>query len=142
MKKLISFVLVLVCLLGLVGCGVKPVSKAKIDYGSSSIYSKEDMDSAIGLIKDEFSTWEGCELHSISYSSDDECNAENVSWMNELAKGQDLEANFTQCIMFKSDFHSPKKGGGAWNADEEYTNWQWWLARNDGGEWHMLTWGY
>ena len=44
MKKLISFVLVLVCLLGLVGCGVKPVSKAKIDYGSSSIYSKEDMD--------------------------------------------------------------------------------------------------
>ena len=54
MKKHISFVLVLVCLLGLVGCGGN-VSKAKIDYGSSSIYSKEDMDSAIGIIKDEFS---------------------------------------------------------------------------------------
>ena len=62
--------------------------------------------------------------------------------MNDLAPGQDLAGDFTQCIMFKSDFHSPKNGGGAWNADAEYTDWQWWLARADGGEWRLLTWGY
>ena len=60
---------------GLVGCGVKPVSDAKINYGSSSIYSEED----------------------------------NIAWMNVLAEGQNLSQDFTQCIMFKSNFHSPKK---------------------------------
>ena len=32
------------------------------------------MNSAIQLIKEEFNAWDGCELHSITYSSDDECN--------------------------------------------------------------------
>ena len=25
---------------------------------------------------------------------------------------------------------------------EEYTDWQWWLARSEGGDWELLTWGY
>ena len=142
MKKIVTLLLFMVCFCGLVGCGVKPVSDAKINYGSSSIYSEEDMNAAIELIKEEFSTWEGCELHDIFYSSDDEVNEENIAWMNELAKGQNLSPDFTQCIMFKSNFHSPKNGGGAWNADEEYTDWQWWLARTEGGDSKLLTWGY
>ena len=100
------------------------------------------MNAAIQLIMDTFSTWAGCELHSISYVSDEKCNSENIAWMNELAAANDLNEQFDQCIMFKSDFHSPKKGGGAWNADEEYTDWQWWLARTDGGQWKLMTWGY
>lgn len=108
MKKIVTLLLFMVCFCGLVGCGVKPVSDAKINYGSSSIYSEEDMNAAIELIKEEFSTWEGCELHDIFYSSDDEVNEENIAWMNELAKGQNLSPDFTQCIMFKSNFHSPK----------------------------------
>ena len=28
------------------------------------------------------------------------------------------------------------------NADTEYTGWKWWLARSDGGEWKLMTWGY
>lgn len=74
MKKIVTLLLFMVCFCGLVGCGVKPVSDAKINYGSSSIYSEEDMNAAIELIKEEFSTWEGCELHDIFYSSDDEVN--------------------------------------------------------------------
>ena len=34
-----------------------------------------------------------------------------------------------------------KNGGGAWNANEEYT-WSWWLARSEGGTWKLMTWGY
>ena len=113
-----------------------------IDYGSSSIYTKEDMDSAIKLIQDEFSTWKGCELHSISYAGDDECNESNIAWMNELEKANDAKETFTQCIVFKSSFHSPINGGDAWNADEEYTNWGWFLARTDNGKWKLMTWGY
>ena len=142
MKKLVTFLLFVTCFCGLVGCAKNSVSDTKTIYGISEIYSEEDMDAAIKLIKNEFGTWEGCELHSITYSSDDECNSENIAWMNELAQANGLAGNFTQCIMFKSDFHSPKNGGGAWNADEEYTDWQWWLARVEGGNWNLLTWGY
>ena len=24
----------------------------------------------------------------------------------------------------------------------EYTGWQWWLARSNGGKWKLMTWGY
>ena len=143
MKKIVVTMIAVFCIIQLVGCGSGKTSDAAIDYGNSDIYSQEDMDAAIQLIKKEFSTWKGCELHSISYSSDDECNnEENIAWMNELEEANDAKETFTQCIMFTSSFHSPKKGGGAWNADEEYTDWQWWLARSDGGQWKLMTWGY
>ena len=113
----------------------------EIDYGASSVYSKEEIDSAIEIIKKQFASFEGCELHSLSYMSDEECNnADNIEWMNDLRTEDNKEA-FTQCIAFKSSFRSPKNGGGAWEANEEYT-WSWWLARCEGGEWKLMTWGY
>lgn len=142
MKKLISVIIAVISIMQLAGCGSKTASEATIDYGHSEIYSQEDMDSAIRLIKEEFSKWDGCELHKIAYSSDDECNADNISWMNDLEEADDAKETFTQCIMFTSEFHSPKKGGESWNPDQEYTGWQWWLARSDGGQWNLMTWGY
>ena len=109
-----------------------------LDYGSSELYSKADMDSAIELIRNEFGSWDGCELHSIRYASDTCCSPENIAWMNTLKADQ----NYTQCIEFLSDFHSPLEAYGAWEADQEYTDWQWWLARSEDGNWDLLTWGY
>ncbi len=144
MKKIISLALLAVCICGMTGCGKGSVSEAKIDYGNSSIYSEEDMNAAIETIKDEFSTerWDGFELQSISYSSDDKCNEENVAWMNELAEAEHLSDEFTQCIMFESDFHSPEDAGAEWNPDTDYEDFQWWLARTDNGEWKLLTGGW
>lgn len=100
------------------------------------------MDAAIKIIIKEFEIFEGCELHSLSYASDEECNtAENIAWMNQCKAKDDPEV-FTQCIAFDSSFHSPKTDSGAWNPDEEYTDWYWWLARSDGGEWKLMTYGY
>lgn len=141
MKRVLVFLLSIISILGLIGCG-KKAPEVRIDYGTSSIYTQKDMNAAIELIKKEFDTWNGCELHSISYSSDDECSESNIAWMNELEAANDEKKIFTQCIMFKSDFHSSKKGGGPWNADDEYTDWQRWLARTDGGQWKLMTWGY
>ncbi len=118
------------------------VSEADISYGTSLIYSKHDMDEAIEIIMSEFGKWEGCELHSISYYSDDICDVSNIEWMNELEKANGGEEHFTQCIMFTSNFHSPKDNAGAWNPDEEYTGWEWWLARSEGGQWKLMTFGY
>ena len=142
MRRTIVILLLITVLCGLSGCTGKPKAEVSIDYGDSTIYTKEDMDAAIAMIRKEFDTWDGCELHSISYGSDDACSAENIRWMNELEAANDAQETFSQCILFKSDFHSPKNGGGAWNADQEYTDWQWWLARSEGGAWKLMTWGY
>ena len=116
--------------------------EVEIDYGSSELYTTEEMDEAIALILEEFNTWEGCEMHSIRYFSDECSSGEFVAWMNELAEAREPGTTFTQCIAFRSDFHSPVEAYGSWEADQEYTNWEWWLAREDGGSWQLMTWGY
>ena len=139
MKRICILLLAALALL-MTACG--NTGDAEIIYGDSDIYSQSDMDSAIRLIKREFSGWSGCELHKIEYACD-ECNSEeNIKWLNELAEANGIKAELTQCIQFVSEFHSPKNGGGAWNPDEEYTGWQWNLARAEGGRWYLLTWGY
>ena len=136
--------LALLCVYCLTGCGNKAVPEVKIGYGQSDLYTKEEMDEAIDVIRQRFTEeqWKDCELHSITYGTDAQCSSENLAWLNELEAANDAREQFTRCIMFKSDFHSPKSGGGAWNADQEYTDWQWWLARSEGGAWKLMTWGY
>lgn len=141
MKKALLLLAILMLAAACAACGgTRDVST---DYGASELYTQEDMDAAIALIENEFKGWQGCELHSVSYAGDECQSADNVEWMNQLKEGQDISGpEFTQVIEFISDFHSPKSNAGAWNPDQEYTGWQWWLARSDGGEWQLLTWGY
>ncbi len=117
-------------------------SDVAIDYGKSKLYTKEDMDAAIEKINAEFGNWKGCEMHSIRFASDDFNSDDNIKWVNELKEGK----NYTQCIQFLSDFHSPVKDedlkNTAWEPDQEYKDYQWVLARTDGGEWELVNWGY
>ena len=172
MKKLISLLLALVLCTSLVSVVFaenenEPVSEpdwdsvwesldleippdVEFDYGTSELYTPEDMVSAIALILEEFGTWEGTEMHAITYMGDECCTTDNVKWMNDLkndradaqTEGSGPDPDFTQCICFLSNFHSPKEAYGAWEADQEYTDWQWWLARTDDGPWKLLSWGY
>ena len=109
--------------------------------GESDLYSAEDMESAVAEILKEFNTW-GCELIDIRYAGDECVTEENLKWMNDLGDNED----FTQCIEFIMDFHSPTDeealGGTAWELDADYNDYQWWLARTDGGSWKLLSWGY
>ena len=85
MKKIITVMLCIVLVLLFAGCGKNgDTSKVEIDYGTSSVYSKEEIDSAIEIIKKQFASFEGCELHSLSYMPDEECNnANNIECTNE-----------------------------------------------------------
>ena len=109
-----------------------------IDYGNSALYSQDELNDAVLTIKCTFAAFPGCELHSISYSGDENNNAENLAWMKELGDGK----NFTQVVMFKSDFHTDKENTGSLEPDSDYNDYQWWLAKEDGGDWELLTYGY
>ena len=120
------------CLL-LTACGRQNV---QIDYGESHLYSDDEISAAVQVILTEFNSWRGCLLYSLTYQGDEACNAENLAYCNDLGDGQE----FTECIFFDSTFRSPLRGGGAWNANCTY-EWSWCLAREDGGDWVLLTWG-
>ena len=143
-KNLTIWTALLLCVLLLDGCGGGVAKNVVPDYGESAVYTREDMDEAILLIRKEFGTWKGCELHSIRYAGDECLTEENLEWLRELGKANGLDAEYTQCIEFLTDYHSPKTSeqAGAWNVDYEYTDWQWWMARTEGGQWELLTWGY
>ena len=110
----------------------------EIDYGTSQIYTQEELEEAVIRIKCEFASWEGCELHKLSYAGDEANNAENLEWLNDHEGG----GSYTRAAEFLSDFHSPVQAAGAWEPDEEYKDYQWWLARTDGGDWEIVDYGY
>ena len=133
-------------------CGTKttgPAPEAAIDLGSSSLYTQEELNTAILLIKDKFATFAGCELHSIRYAGDNANNEENLEWLNSLREvrsnipPEDVGKQYVQVAEFLSNFHSPVEDGDyAWNQDMEYTDYQWWLGRLDDGRWEIVSWGY
>ena len=81
--------------------------KREIDYGASSVYSKEEIDSAIEIIKSSSLRLRAVNCIAFSYMPDEECNnnADNIEWMNNLRTDDNKEA-FTQCVAFESSFRS------------------------------------
>ena len=109
----------------------------EVELGSSEIYSPEDLDKAAEAVRTGFADFEGCMLHRIRYAGDESCTEENLKWLNEL----NPDGKYTQVAEFLTDFYSPVESG-AWEADTEYTDYQWWLARTDGGDWEVVSRGY
>ena len=109
----------------------------EIILGSSGIYSPEELDKAAAAVRTGFEEFEGCTLHRIRYAGDENCTEENLKWLNEL----NPDGHYTQIAEFLTDFYSPVENG-AWEADTEYTDYQWWLARSEGGDWEVVSRGY
>ena len=68
-----------------------------IDYGESKLYSNDDMDAAIQVIRETFDTFDGCKLYSLSYAGDETCE-ESLPYCQSLSE----EHEITQCIVFGS----------------------------------------
>lgn len=110
---------------------------------NSILYTQEDLDAAMDTILAQFEEWTGCELHSLSYAGDDESfSDETLSDVAAWGEGKD----YTEIAKFIMDFHSPVDEadleGTAWNPDFEYTDYTWTLAREEGGEWEVVGYGY
>ena len=115
----------------------KDAPEVEIDLGSSGLYTENELYDAMLAIKCSFAALPGCELHSLRYAGDDANSAESIEWVNTLKEN----AGFTEVCEFLMDFNSGSEMP-AMNPNSEYVNYQWWLARKDGGDWEIVSWGY
>jgi putative hemolysin len=112
----------------------------EIDYGTSDIYTQEDMEAAVAAIMNAFENeWEvKCEMHKLAYAGDERSQQElpNVQLRSE--------APYAQALVMLSDFHTPAnpEEAMAFEPDYEYTDYNWILGRTEGGEWTVIDWGY
>ena len=112
----------------------------EIDYGTSDIYTQEDMEAAVAAIMNAFENeWEvKCEMHKLAYAGDERSQQElpNVQLRSD--------APYAQALVMLSDFHTPAnpEEAMAFEPDYEYTDYNWILGRTEGGEWAVIDWGY
>ena len=109
-----------------------------IDYGSSAAFSEEELEEAAVQIKCRFASFDGCELHNLRYAGDETDNEENLEWLNSLSDGTD----FLHAAEFLTDFHTAPDAQGAWEPDEEYKDYQWWLGWTEEDGWEVVSMGY
>ena len=115
----------------------KVMPEVLYDYGTSALYTTDELAQAAIQVKCEFASFAGCELHSLRYAGD-ECNTqENLDWLNS----QDEKANYVQVVEMLTDFHTPVEEVGTWEPDTEETDYQWWLAREEGKGWQLVSHG-
>ena len=154
MKSFFKTMLYLVCanvvVFALSACGAKttgPAPEVAIDLGSSSLYTQEELNTAILLIKDKFATFAGCELHSIRYAGDDANNEENLEWLNSLREvrsnipPEDEGKQYVQVADFLCDF-SRRGRSIRLGTRHGIQGYQWWLGRLEDGRWEIISWGY
>lgn len=112
------------------------VENVVIDNGDSKLYTTEEIDDVVDLVKDEFKTLDGCTLYTLSYAGDEWSEMEK-DYRNS---GQE-ETKYVSCIVLNSSFCPPRNGGGGLNAATEYT-WNWIIGKEPAGEWKLLGYGY
>ena len=112
------------------------------EYAFSERYTDEDMSEAMSIVVDRFKQWKGCTLDELWYAGD-ACNSEeNIAWLNEIAG----DKGFTECLEILIDFHTSNDPDEledmVFEPDYYYSDYQWWLARTDGGDWELVSQGY
>lgn len=134
MKKIAYAAICLIMMFVLCSCGGN-VKNAKTHEVESEIYTADEIDSAIDVIKREFvKEWSGCTLKEIYYAGDGAL--ENY---RERADGNDAD----EVIVLLSSFDVDRTGGdGSLNPNSTYSGWNWILTRKAGGKWKHIDHGY
>ena len=123
----------LLLMLSFAACGKTQGYTVVVPYDAH--YSETEIRAAMREAVDYFEReFDGCTLLSICY---DEAKVRDDE--PEWAAQYDAD----EAIVLLSSFHVDGSGGdGSFNANSDYTDWQWVLVRNDGGSWQLKTWGY
>lgn len=98
--------------------GAVNTTDVTFDYGTSTVYTAEDIEAAALQVKCKFATFEGCELHSLRYAGDE----------NNGGEGK---------IVFLMDFHTPAGYTGDFDADTEIKDYKWTLSKSEKDGWQI-----
>lgn len=105
-------------------------SNVRVLERQSSLYSQEEIESAIEVIKRDFENdWNGCTLNTIYYAGDEVC-------------ADETRDRGVKTIVLVSDFTTGNYDFGSLNANYTYTNWNWILIENEHGRWEHIDHGY
>ncbi len=134
-------------IVGLCGCDSFSGKSVQVDYGESKLYTKEDIDAAVDVIKEMFDddNHKGVILDSLSYGGDDFCRESNVKDANMKVKNLGINEEMVEVISFGGVFHTlDYKSGLGKQFPENYVDefCHWYLARGKDGKWILYDAGY
>lgn len=105
-------------------------SSVRVLERQSSLYSQEEIESAIEVIKRDFENdWNGCTLNTICYAGDEVC-------------ADETRERGVKTIVLMSDFTTGNYDFGSLNSNYTYTKWSWILIENENGRWEHIDHGY
>ena len=133
-KRLLAFVLAILCVLPLSACGGEKVDDAELTVGTSGLYSEKEIRSAMSVVMDQFERgFESCKLLTLTY--DEESSVKEADhWAEQY------EAD--EAIVLESSFYVIGNKNPSLNSNSTYRGWQWILTRNGNGRWELQTCGY
>lgn len=134
MKRWMVFILAVAVMFSLSACG-GDVSNVQTRNVASKMYTSDEIEDAINVIKREFGTsWSGCTLTEIYYAGD-EYSSEHQDWADRN--------HADEVIVLLSSFDVDESGGdGSLNPNSTYDEWNWILVRSNGGKWKHVDHGY
>ena len=137
MKKILCMILTIIIAASLFGCSnasaAGRIADVTIDIGEREMFSEDDRNEAVKLILNEIGGWESVQkVYNLRYAGD------------KASKEESGYLGHEEVMIFLSDLHSVKSSSkaGGFNADTDYTDWNWILGKNADGQWELLTWGY
>lgn len=149
MKKT-ALILAIVMLFTLIATGCGKIRGVEIDYGTSEIYEKVDLQDGITCIFYEFVSWySGDKLYTLTYAGDDKCQEKLENW-----KTRKYYKKYDECMIFYSTIEEY-----VWNPPEDYYNYDyyyfedeengfyeykeneltWILGKDGNGDWELVN---
>lgn len=113
-----------------------------LTYGTSERYTREDIDAAAEAVCEKLRSMKSCYLTSLEYAGDGRVKSEEEYFTARIRKEKGFSQN-AELMVFESSFRTPEFYGvssGSWSG--RICDWNWILAREPGGEWEVVNYGY
>lgn len=117
------------------------LTSCKTEYtGKSDIFSESDLQKAAATVSREMKKAAGVKnVYNIKYEGDETQTADNLDYCKSLAEAQNIKMD--EFILFTADFTTGSNTNSL-NPNDVYTDYEFYMCRQQNGEWIILTCGY
>ncbi len=101
-----------------------------LEYGESGKFTKDEIQSAMDSVLEQFKSFKGCYLKKL--------------WYDEEVSNREFGSDSVDKMVLLSDFYVGKWGGsGSLTPNSEWSNWKWLLIYDkEKKKWVVKSWGY